>query len=73
MKIGFYYVDINYINYLKEIEIEKRGFTTVPNVEYTSRNKFLYGAVMEIDGINYYVPVSSYTKKQKDNIQIKVF
>lgn len=72
MKIGFYCVDINYINYLKKIEIKTRGFTTVPNVQYTTRNKFLYGAVLEINQVNYFVPVSSYTKKQEDNIQIKV-
>lgn len=34
MKIAFYYVDIDYINYLKQKEIEYRGFTTIPNFEY---------------------------------------
>lgn len=34
MKISFYYVDENYIKYLKEKEISARGFTCVPNVEY---------------------------------------
>ena len=72
MRIAFYFVDENYIEYLKNTEIENRGFTTVPNVLYANRNKFLYGAVLDIDGINYFVPVSSYDKKQQDNILIKI-
>ena len=62
MKKSFYYVDANYIQYLKEIEINKRGFTTVPNVEYHTHNKFVYGMVMEIDGAEYYVPIPLYRK-----------
>ena len=40
MKISFYYVKAEYIQYLKETEIKVRGFTTVPNVEYANHNKF---------------------------------
>ena len=72
MKKGFYFVDDDYISYLKSKEIEARGFTTVPNVDYTSRKKFLYGTVLEIDGLTYFVPVSSYSKKQQDNILIMI-
>lgn len=72
MKIAFYFVDENYIEYLKEKEMEKRGFTTVPNVVYKNRNKFLYGAVLDINNIKYFVPVSSYDKKQQDNLLIKI-
>lgn len=72
MKIAFYFVDENYIDFLKQTEINTRGFTTVPNVKYSNKNKFLYGTVMDINGINYFVPVSSYKKKQQDNIQIKI-
>ena len=49
MKIAFYFVDVDYIKYLKEYEIKHRGFTTVPNVTYSNRKKFLYGTVLEID------------------------
>jgi len=63
MKIAFYFVDEDYIDYLKNYEIKHRGFTTVPNVVYTNRNKFLYGAVLEIEHKKYFVPVSSYSKK----------
>lgn len=72
MKIAFYFVDEQYIEFLKEKEIQHRGFTTVPNVAYSNRNKFLYGTVMEVNGFNYFVPVSSYSKKQQDNFLIKV-
>ena len=30
MKISFYYVEPDYINYIKKVEIKKHGFTTVP-------------------------------------------
>ncbi len=72
MKIAFYFVDENYINYLKNYEIQHRGFTTVPNVVYSNRKKFLYGAVLEINGMKYLVPVSSYTKNQRENMLIKI-
>lgn len=72
MKAAFYYVDEKYITYLKDIEIESRGFTTVPNVKYANSHKFVYGAVMSINEIDYFVPISSYIKKQEDNIVIKV-
>ena len=72
MKYAFYYVNENYIDYLKKIEIEDRGFTTVPNVRYANRNKFLYGSVLRIGDIDYFVPVTSYVKKQEDNILINV-
>lgn len=64
MKIAFYFVDGEYIEYLKETEIENRGFTTVPNVHYANREKFVYGMVFEIHGISYFVPISSYVKKK---------
>lgn len=72
MKIAFYFVDEDYIEFLKEKEINHRGFTTVPNVVYSNREKFLYGTVFEIDNINYFVPVSSYIKQQQDNYVIKI-
>lgn len=72
MKIAFYFVNEDYINFLKEKEIYHRGFTTVPNVVYSNREKFLYGTVLEVGEINYLVPVSSYARKQQDNFLIKV-
>ena len=72
MKISFYYVDSEYIQYLKDTEVNAHGFTRVPNVDYANRKKFVYGVIMEIGDINYYVPISSYTKVQEDNLLIKI-
>lgn len=71
MNIFFYYVEPEYIDYLKNYEINNRGFTCVPNVCYGNTKKFVFGAVLNIDGINYFVPVSSYSKKQEDVVLIK--
>ena len=72
MKISFYYVDSGYVQFLKDTEVNARGFTRVPNVEYANRKKFVYGVIMKIGDINYYVPISSYKKAQEDNILIKI-
>lgn len=72
MKKSFYYVEEDYIQFLKKTEIEKRGFTTVPNMTYHNHDKFVYGIVMTINDVEYYVPFSHYDKQQEDNILIKV-
>ena len=56
----------------KKYEKENRGVTKVPNIRYTDRNKFAFGAVMQVHGMNYYVSVSSFDKKQEANILIRV-
>ena len=38
----------------------------------TDRNKFAFGVVMQVNGMNYYVSVSSFDKKQEANILIRV-
>ena len=73
MKINFYNVDLKYIEFLKKYETEHRGFTRVPNVNYQSgNNKFFYGAVFDVNGINYFVPVSSKTNPRQDDIVITI-
>ncbi|MCM1480024.1 MAG: type III toxin-antitoxin system ToxN/AbiQ family toxin [Muribaculaceae bacterium] len=59
MKIQFYYVDDKYIDFLKKYEQNIRNFTCVPNVKYANRDKFVYGSVLEINSIKFFVPVSS--------------
>lgn len=72
MKICFYNVDLSYIDYLKKYESEKKGYTRVPNVQYKSgNNKFFYGAVLEIEGINYFVPISSKQHNKQDDLPIR--
>ncbi|WFA07920.1 type III toxin-antitoxin system ToxN/AbiQ family toxin [Tissierella sp. Yu-01] len=69
-KLSFYDVDKEYINYLKQEEIKRRGFTKVPNIEYKNEQKFLCGIVLSINNVDYYVPVTSYKKKKSENFLI---
>ena len=70
--MDFYRINEKYNQFLQNYEKEKRGVTEVPNIRYTDRNKFAFGAVMQINGMNYYVSVSSFDKKQEANILIRV-
>lgn len=71
MEIYFYYVNNDYVSFLKEYERKNTGHTCVPNVQYKTSDKFMFGAVMDINRISYFVPVSSYAKKQEDVILIR--
>ena len=70
--MDFYRINEEYNKFLQRYEKEKRGVTKVPNIRYTDRNKFAFGAVMQVNGMNYYVSVSSFNKKQEANILIRV-
>lgn len=70
--MDFYCINEEYNRYLQNYEKEKRGITKVPNIRYTNRNKFAFGAVMQVNGMNYYVSISSFDKKQEANILIRV-
>lgn len=70
--MDFYRISEEYNKFLQSYEKEKRGITKVPNIRYTDRNKFAFGAVMQVNGMNYYVSVSSFDKKQEANILIRV-
>lgn len=59
-------------NFCEEYEKNRRGLTKVPNIHYTDRNKFAFGAVLKVNHINYYVSVSSFDKKQEANILIRI-
>lgn len=65
--MDFYRVDEKYNKFLQDYEIEHRGITKVPNIRYADRNKFAFGAVLSVNGFNYYVSVSSFDKKQEVN------
>lgn len=72
MDLFFYDVDADYVKYLKTTETAKRGFTRVPDVEYENERKMVCGVVLEMNGYKYYVPVSSYKKKQPNNLLIRL-
>lgn len=70
--MDFYWISEEYNQFLQEYEKERRGVTKVPTIQYSNRNKFAFGAVLQVNGINYYVSVSSFDKKQEANILIRI-
>ena len=64
ISMDFYCIDEKYNQFLQRYEKEKTGVTKVPNLKYADLDKFAFGAVMNVNGINYYVAVSSCDKKQ---------
>ena len=71
-KLNFYTADFDYVKYLQESEVENRGFSRVPYMEYPNegKQKFLCGIVLQVNGIDYYVPVTSYKEQKADNFLI---
>ncbi len=70
--MDFYRVNEEYVRYLQKYEKENRGVTKVPNIRYNDRNKFAFGAVLQVNDIKYYVSVSSFDRNQEANILILV-
>lgn len=72
-KLNFYVADSTYVAYLKEAEQAKRGFSRVPNMDYGAnrKQKFLCGIVLQVNNIDYYVPVTSFREQKPDNFLIK--
>ncbi|MDE6063770.1 MAG: type III toxin-antitoxin system ToxN/AbiQ family toxin [Lachnospiraceae bacterium] len=72
-KLNFYTVDLEYVQFLKKAEQAQRGFSRVPNVEYgeNRKPKFLCGVVLQVNNVDYYVPVTSYKQQKPDNFLIK--
>ena len=62
--IQFFDLDDKYTTYLQSIDRQ------VPNIKYTSNNKFVCGIVLQINGFDYVAPISSKTNKQRTNILI---
>lgn len=72
-RLNFYTVDLGYVTYLKDAESQARGFSRVPDMSYgvQRKPKFLCGIVLQINEIDYYVPVSSYKLQKPDNFLIQ--
>lgn len=70
--LNFYTVDLQYVEFLKTVETEKRGFSRIPDMDYAANRKpkFLYGIVLQVENMNYYVPVTSYKQQKPDNFLI---
>ena len=55
--LGFYYIDKSYADYLRDPKI---GDKHIPVTEYENRSKFFVGAIITVNNLKYYAPVSSY-------------
>lgn len=67
MALSFYDIDKDYVKYLQKEEMNERGFTKVPNIEYPGNlPKFTCGVVLDVHEYKYYVPVSSYKMQKPD-------
>lgn len=62
--LKFYDIDKDYVRFLKTFDKQ------VPNIEYTSNNKFVCGIVLDVHNAKYYAPISHNTNKQQTNMQI---
>ena len=62
--LKFYDVDEKYVKYLQSIDRQ------IPNISSDPNNKFIRGIVLEINGFNYYAPISSNTQIQRTNLPI---
>ena len=71
-KLNFYTVDLTYVDLLKKAEVNKRGFSRVPNMDYGEQRKpkFLCGIVLQVGDTDYYVPITSYKQQKPDNFLI---
>ena len=47
--MDFYRISEEYIQFLQKYEKKKRGITKVPNIRYKDRNKFAFGAVLQVN------------------------
>lgn len=63
--LRFYDIDPAYANYLRQFD------NRIPNIAYTTNNKFVCGIVLSISGYNYFAPISSNRTRQQTNILIQ--
>lgn len=71
MGLDFFVVDKKYIDHLQNEEIKIRGFTRVPNMHYPDgKQKLVCGIILHINGLKYYVGLTSYKVQRSENILI---
>lgn len=63
--LNFYNVDAEYVDYLRQFDDK------VPHIKYEERDKFVCGIVLNINGCDYFAPVSSKIHKQQTAFLIK--
>jgi len=62
--LKFYDIDEDYVKHLQSIDRQ------IPNIGYSANNKFICGVVLNINGFNYYAPISSNPQIQRTNLPI---
>lgn len=62
--LKFYDINEDYVRYLQTIDEQ------VPNIHYSTNNKFVCGVVLNINGVDYYAPISHTTKKYQTSLLI---
>lgn len=75
MKLDFYNVNKDYIEYLQRAEYKKRGFTRVPNMNYEGRKqKFICGIIFSAPRthLKYFVGVTHYKIQKSENYLLVV-
>jgi protein AbiQ len=75
MKLDFYNVNKEYIEFLQNAEIKKRGFTRVPNMNYKGRKqKFICGILLDAPRtqLKYFAGVTHYKVQRSENFLIRV-
>ena len=55
--LKFYDINEDYVRYLQTIDEQ------VPNIHYSTNNKFVCGIVLEVNGTKFYAPISHTIKK----------
>jgi len=63
--LKFYDVDNNYVKYLQSHDKQ------IPNILYSSNNKFVCGIVLTVNDCDYYAPISSSTQLYRTSYPIK--
>ena len=62
--LKFYDIEENYVRFLQSIDNQ------IPNIHYSTNNKFVCGVVLDINGIDYYAPISHTTRKYQTSLLI---
>ena len=68
--MNFYKVDKKYVDFLRNAEIEERGESYIPMLNYLppQKEKFMCGIILRIGKTEYLAPVTSYTAQQPNNV-----
>lgn len=69
-ELKFYKINREFLTFLHDKDEQRNGFSCVPTMNYTvtQKEKFMCGIILKIGDLDYFAPVSSYKKEQRDNV-----